>query len=108
MTEERALRRAVFLRWRRAWDGLTPGFRFFWVATVGVSAVATLTLGGGFGSAAARLRISNLGYVVVPVTAGLLLISAALRQRGPGWRGWLLIGAGVALWGVGELIWLYY
>ena len=95
-------------RWREAWAELSPAFRAFWLLMVGVAGVATVLLTVQVGGSEFLFHVSSWSYVPVPVGAGVLLIVAARRRRGPGMTAWTLIGAGVACWGIGELIWMYY
>jgi signal transduction histidine kinase len=52
--------------------------------------------------------VAAVSYIIVPIGAAVLLVSSGLRRSGPGSMAWAVIGAGVALWAMGEVIWQYY
>jgi hypothetical protein len=93
--------------WRAAWAGLSTALRAFWLLVVGMSVFGTVLMGIQIGGEDFLFRVTNWTSVVAPVGAGALLAFAALRQRSPGTAAWSLIGVGVALWGLGELVWVY-
>lgn len=47
-------------------------------------------------------------YPVISLGAGLLLMAAARRTKGTERLAWGLTGLGVAFWGVGETVWVWY
>lgn len=51
---------------------------------------------------------SDLSDVPVTLIASLMCIFAARRQTGRTKLAWLLLGAGMTCWGLGELVWSYY
>ena len=104
----RGLWRGPVPQWRVAWEELSLLVRIFWVLVVGAATVGTALLGAQLGSADFLFWASTLTYAVVPAGAGVLLVVAAHRRRGPDLAAWTLIGVGVGFWGVGELIWQYY
>lgn len=97
----------LFPMWRAAWAGLSTALRAFWLLVVGMSVFGTVLMGIQIGGEDFLFRVTNWTSVVAPVGAGALLAFAALRQRSPGTAAWSLIGVGVALWGLGELVWVY-
>lgn len=56
----------------------------------------------------ATLVFSDVILVPVPLAAAAACWLTARRESGRTRRGWVLIGAGVASWGVGEAIWSWY
>jgi signal transduction histidine kinase len=78
------------------------------ILVAGTAAAGTILMGSGIGTPQQLATLSGTAYAVAPVGAGILLMLAAYLRRGPGFPGWLLIGAGVTFWGAGELIWTYY
>ena len=72
------------------------------------SAVSAVILATQIGSTDFLFNLSTAAYAVVPLGAGFLVVLAAQSRRGPGTAAWTLIGIGVAGWGIGELIWVYY
>jgi len=73
-----------------------------------LAAVSAVLLGLSVLSEDAAFSFSTFVYVVVPLGAGAVLISAATTHSGQNRIAWLTIGAGVFAWGVGELIWVIY
>lgn len=51
---------------------------------------------------------SDMTLSVTAVLGGILALALAFKMRGPDRRSWLLIGAGVFSWGIGQVIWSYY
>ena len=111
LTYARALPRAsqrMFPMWQAAWGELSTALRAFWLLVVGASVVGAALMGLQVGSEDFLFSVTNWTYVIAPVGAGVLLALAARRRKGPGTAAWSLIGIGVASWGVGELIWVFY
>lgn len=98
----------VLPQWRAGWEALSKPLRWLWVAVVAISVFGTLVMTGQIGSDRFIYEVSVWTYVVVPVAAGALLVAAGWRQRDRGRAAWTLIGVGVALWGLGEVIWVSY
>jgi signal transduction histidine kinase len=102
------LRARASPRWRSAWLALPVGMRVPWVF-VGVTALMGMVLlGGGLldGTAGGVFALGE--SVVVPFGVGLLLLLVAQRLEGQDRQAWLTIGIGVALRGVGEVVWQIY
>ncbi len=86
---------------------MTPAARVivgFVVATLAVAAF----LGSGLLPADVAFHFSEWAYVIIPVGAGIVLMAAAMTLRGQERVAWMAIGAGVLLWGCGELVWVLY
>ncbi len=94
--------------WRAAWGELSAALRAFWLLVVGTALVGAVLMGLQVGDGDFLHSVANWTYVIAPVGAGGLLAMAARRRKGPGTAAWSLIGIGVAAWGIGELIWIYY
>jgi len=75
---------------------------------VGTSAFGAVIMGFQIGDQDFLFAVTNWTYSIGPVGAGVLITLAARRRSGPGTTAWSLIGIGVAAWGAGELIWIYY
>jgi signal transduction histidine kinase len=70
--------------------------------------VSAVLLGFPVLSPDVAFHFSEIAYVIIPIAAGAALVAAALTLRGRQRTAWVTIGAGVVLWGVGELIWVFY
>ena len=87
--------------------------RTAWIARAPLSAlvVASVALIAGFamnhGDPASLLQFSDISLTAVSVGGGLTTLLLALRIRGRDRRSWLLIGAGILSWGLGQAIWSY-
>ena len=73
-----------------------------------LSVVGAIVLGFGIFSEDTAFKLSSLLYVVVPIGAGGVMIRGALTLESRAKAAWLIIGAGVLAWGVGELVWVTY
>lgn len=82
--------------------------RVTWLVTVAVGLSGIVVSWGQLVAGTALQTIGAVSYVVTPIGSGLLIASAAVGLDGQGRRAWLTIGAGVALLGLGEIIWEYY
>ncbi|MGI8517164.1 MAG: sensor histidine kinase [Acidimicrobiia bacterium] len=49
---------------------------------------------------------TSVSYAGLSVTAGVVLVAAALSNRGRSRIAWSLVGAGVLCWGIGEIVWI--
>ncbi len=98
----------LFPIWRAAWAQLSYALRAFWLLVVGACLIGALVMGFQVGSEDFIFGVTNWTFAIGPIGAGLLLVAAALRRKETGTAAWTLIGVGVAAWGVGELIWIYY
>ena len=95
--------------WREGWVALSaPLVRALLVLVLGVAALGTLVLGAQLGSADALSLVSDVAVPLVSVGAGVLLVVAARHRRGREMAAWVLLGAGVGCWGIGEAIWTWY
>src|SRR5713101_8813228 len=86
-----------------------------WVVWVGVAMVVIVMLhiGGLF-----ALRVGQFSPLTGAFIGGALVLSSALlpmrkRENTEPWigyeqAGWVLIGLGVIMWGIGESFWRYY
>ena len=79
-----------------------------WVFVGLTALMGIVLLGGGMLDGSLRQAFAIGEAVVVPLGAGLLLLSVARRLESPNRRAWLTIGAGVALRGAGEVVWQIY
>jgi hypothetical protein len=88
-----------------------PGTRWQAHAPVSLLVLASVALVAGFamnhGDAANLLQFSDLSLTAVSVVGGLTTLALALRMHGRDRRSWLLIGAGILSWGLGQAIWSY-
>ena len=75
---------------------------------VAATMVATALLGSGLLAPDFAFHFSQWAYVVIPVGSGIALMAAAMTLRGQERVAWMVIGAGVLLWGAGELVWVIY
>lgn len=100
--------RPAAAHWRAAWVASPPWARALWVLVVGMAAVSSAWLGLVLGDPGSLLTAAAVSYIIVPIGAAVLLVSSGLRRSGPGSMAWVVIGAGVALWAMGETIWQYY
>lgn len=95
-------------RWRATWL-LTPlWIRVTWILTLAVGLTGIVVIWGQLASGDVLKAIGAVAYVVTPLGSGILITWAGVRLRGKRRWAWLTIGAGVALWGVGEIIWEVY
>jgi diguanylate cyclase (GGDEF)-like protein/PAS domain S-box-containing protein len=73
--------------------------------------LASIALVAGFvwnhGDPDNLLSFSDISLTVVSVGGGLTTLALALCMRGRDRRSWLLIGAGILSWGIGQAIWSY-
>ena len=49
---------------------------------------------------------TSVSYAALSATAGIVLVAAALSNRGRSRVAWALIGTGVLCWGIGEIVWI--
>ncbi len=73
-----------------------------------LSLVSAALLGFGVLSEDVAFDFSSVVYVIVPAGAGLAVMGAAMTREGRSRVAWLMIGAGVLAWGIGEIIWVLY
>jgi signal transduction histidine kinase len=95
-------------RWRSAWLALPVWMRVSWAFVGSTALMGMVLLGGGLLGSTAREVFAVGESVVVPFGAGLLLLLVAQRLEGQNRQAWLAIGLGVALRGVGEVVWQTY
>lgn len=110
---------ALVERAGNAWDGTRLHFhsiwaefpswaRVIWILVVGTATVGSMIMGAGIASPQSLATVSAVTYAIAPIGAGLLLILVAYGVGDRALAGWIVIGAGLALWGCGELTWTYY
>ncbi len=94
--------------WRSVWLALPVGMRVPWVFVGLTALMGMVLLGGGLleGSAGGVFAVGE--SVVVPFGVGLLLLLVGRRLEGQDRQAWLTIGTGVAVRGVGEVVWQFY
>lgn len=85
-----------------------PAARAFVLGLLALSLISAALLGFQLLSEDAAFDLSQIVYVIVPAGAGLVVMGAALTRSGQSRVAWLVIGAGVLAWGIGEIIWVYY
>lgn len=73
-----------------------------------LAVVGAIVIGSGMLSEDAAFNLSSLLYVVVPIGAGAVVMCGAMVLESRSRVAWLMIGAGVFAWGMGELIWVTY
>ena len=73
-------------------------------ATVGFASV----LGFGWGGSGFVTAFDDIGEGVAAMVAAAACLWAAGRSEGRMKRGWLLMAASAAAWGLGEAVWSYY
>jgi len=78
------------------------------IALIGASILSGLILGFPILESDFAFDFSQIAYLVIPLAAGVGMIAAAAQLRGQDRIAWVTIGAGVLLWGVGEIIWVWY
>jgi hypothetical protein len=52
--------------------------------------------------------VSNLGLMIVAITAGLQALRRSRRETGGNARAWLLLGLSCLSWGCGQAVWTWY
>lgn len=82
--------------------------RKFLLGLLAVSIIATIITGIGFLSEDAAFLFGQITFAIIPVGAGIAVMAAAATVTGRARTAWLIIGAGVLAWGLGEVIWVYY
>lgn len=82
--------------------------RWAWLLVVGASFAGALAIGSQLLGTDASARISDWIYGFIPLGSGLLLVAAGWWSEHRGRAAWMMIGAGVAAWGVGESVWEWY
>ncbi len=90
-----------------AWTQHTTTRIAFW-SLLAFSIVSAAILGFGVLSEDTAYTFSQISYVIVPVGAGLVVMGAAMALPSRQKVAWLVIGAGVLSWGLGEVIWVGY
>lgn len=53
-----------------------------------------------------QVEFAGTSYAVISASAGVVLLTAALLNRGRSRTAWATIGAGVGCWGIGEVVWI--
>ena len=96
------------LRWRSAWLAMRVWVRVTWVVSVGVGLTGIAVTWGQLVDGTALRAVGAVAYIVTPAASGLLIILVAAALKGRFRRAWLVIGAGVILLGLGEILWEYY
>jgi diguanylate cyclase (GGDEF)-like protein len=92
----------------RRW-GVRPAAGWHAVAAVGVAVAAyVLIVALQPGTAWSMVVFGDVSLVAVPLFVAVAFVVAYRRVAGSARYGWALIGAGVASWSLGELIWCYY
>lgn len=77
-----------------------------WVAAAAVLAGASTVVWSGLGGEAASTAITDLAAVVTALSGAWIVLRAARGAGDP--VPWRYLGAAMALWGLGEVIWGYY
>jgi len=85
-----------------------PAARTAVLGLLALSLISAALLGFQMLSEDVAFDFSQIVYVIVPAGAGLVVMGAALTQDGRSRVAWLVIGAGVLAWGIGEIVWVYY
>lgn len=87
---------------------MTKRFRFALAGAIALTSLEILWLTTKLGGEHATTAFSDL--VDVPVTVAVAAASwiRARRESGGARRGWMLLGASVLSWGLGETIWSWY
>ena len=90
------------------WASLSRRWRGSIALVVTTGLVGSTLLLGEFLTVDAAFTFSSFIYAWMPLAAGALVIFAGMRLDERGRWAWLLIGLGIAMWGVGEVIWISY
>ena len=85
-----------------------PAARAVILGLFALSVVSSVAIGFELLSEQTAFDFSQVVYAIVPAGAGLVVMGAAMTRNGRSRVAWLVIGAGVFAWGVGEIIWVYY
>lgn len=86
--------------WRR--------FAFAAVCCIAAAVGFGLVLGFGWGGATFVTAFDDIGEGVAAMIAAAACLWTAGRSEGRMQRGWLLLSASAAAWGLGEAVWSYY
>jgi signal transduction histidine kinase len=78
---------------------------WFWLAGVITLAFAGLSL--TIRPGAVLTAISDLGYLLLTLLAGVAMLANAVPEQGVNRRFWLLIGSGGILWSLNQIAWSY-
>lgn len=90
------------------WRSIGLTWRISLAVTVGIGVIAAVLMIFRLVPADIAFHLSSATFAVIPFAAGVLIIVAALRLEQEGRLAWSMIGAGVVLWGLGEIVWVTY
>lgn len=84
------------------------GWKLLWGAVLLVALGGSLFLLVPGIALETKVAVNAVTYPVSSLGAGLLFVLVGARRAARGRIGWLCFGAGVVVWGVGEVIWQWY
>lgn len=93
---------------RRSTSSTAGRFKVAAAAGAGVVVLETVWLLAELGGPRATQAFSDLVDIPVLVVAAVACWAASRRESGRTRSGWILLGAGLVSWAVGESIWSYY
>ncbi|MCA1735750.1 MAG: hypothetical protein LC739_06480 [Actinobacteria bacterium] len=76
------------------------------VALIAAAAAVVFALILAVAGPLTETSFTSVSYAGLSATAGIVLVAAALSNRGRSRVAWALIGTGVLCWGIGEIVWI--